>query len=369
MKNHNESLFNTSMLKGLFVCSLIAVCSSCASTLKTIKPPTTVLTNKIFLVADVSPDSRTIVFALAKWGKESQLFKVNADGTNLTPLTSGETYDCEPAFSPDGSKVVYYQGSEGNGDLCVINLDGSGKQRITSGPENDFEPVWSADGDRIFFLRASTFTNYSPIARPGWHKVDIYWVKPDGSDLTRITHEASFRMADLSLDAQSNSLMVLNWSQGQKIQIMSVDKPTDKKVVRPSFKLDRAKTFPPLIRDADYESIQDAQLGPDGKNILFTYSGDLYVMDLETSAINRIWKWESKDERTPSNMYPRFSFDGQRILFVTVRGGKSHGIWGNTPWPVAKNEPELWVINKDGTPIQGKTPGPIFNSEILMGKN
>jgi Tol biopolymer transport system component len=60
----------------------------------------------------------------------TQVWKVTLSTNQHTSLTSdGGDY---PAWSPDGSKVVYTRTIEGDGGLWIMNSDGTGKRRLTT---------------------------------------------------------------------------------------------------------------------------------------------------------------------------------------------------------------------------------------------
>ena len=40
----------------------------------------------------------------------------------------------------------------GGGDIYVTNADGSGRQRLTTNPGPDSDPAWSPDGRKIAFV-------------------------------------------------------------------------------------------------------------------------------------------------------------------------------------------------------------------------
>ena len=62
-------------------------------------------------------------------------------------------HDASPAWSPDGSKIVFSRRQEslGPGDLYIINADGTGEVRLTSDPGDERDPTWSPDGQTIAY--------------------------------------------------------------------------------------------------------------------------------------------------------------------------------------------------------------------------
>jgi Tol biopolymer transport system component len=81
------------------------------------------------------------------------IYVIKADGTGLRQLTSGTSFDENPAFSPDGTQVVFdRRPGVGRSHLFIVNLDGSGLRQLTSGSFNDSEPVFTPNGKRIVFV-------------------------------------------------------------------------------------------------------------------------------------------------------------------------------------------------------------------------
>ncbi len=58
-----------------------------------------------------------------------------------------------PSWSPDGSRIAYVAGTEGNHDLWVMNADGTDAHRITDTPDDDVTVTWSPRGDALAFVR------------------------------------------------------------------------------------------------------------------------------------------------------------------------------------------------------------------------
>ena len=79
------------------------------------------------------------------------LMVVNADGSKRRTIAKlaadarGNRVDPEPAWSPDGSQVVFKESrtrTTGRADLWIVNADGTGRRRLTTSPGVDSDPHW-----------------------------------------------------------------------------------------------------------------------------------------------------------------------------------------------------------------------------------
>jgi Tol biopolymer transport system component len=102
-----------------------------------------------------SADGTQIVFVSDRDGGNFEIYKMNADGTGQTNLTNNAAFDADPTWSPDGQKVAFVSDRDGNLDLFVMNSNGANQTRVTtnSGSTNDAFPAWSPDGSAIAYER------------------------------------------------------------------------------------------------------------------------------------------------------------------------------------------------------------------------
>jgi serine/threonine protein kinase/Tol biopolymer transport system component len=86
-----------------------------------------------------------------------QIFVMNADGSNPRQVTNIMFGACQPAWSPDGDRLVFSspclkrQDQYPDANLYIINVDGSNLIPLETGADRNFDPAWSPDGTRIAF--------------------------------------------------------------------------------------------------------------------------------------------------------------------------------------------------------------------------
>jgi TolB protein len=142
--------------------------------------------------AAYSPDGMTIAFN-SYWREEfgfmAAIYLVNADGSNIRPLTPPELGAVTPAWSPDGTKIAFHTHDHGAGfvqneEIWVINADGTDATRLTNNNRHwagyttaphDFAPSWSPQGNAIVFERDD----------PSYASSAIFVMNADGSGLNQ----------------------------------------------------------------------------------------------------------------------------------------------------------------------------------------
>ena len=79
-----------------------------------------------------SPLGDRIVFQ-----RDGDIWVMNPDGSNTVNLTKTESYEGCPWFSGDGTRIAFDGLRDEKSDIFVIDADGSNLRRLTSGPGNN----------------------------------------------------------------------------------------------------------------------------------------------------------------------------------------------------------------------------------------
>ncbi len=133
--------------------------------------------------AGFSPNGSEVVFTRCQITSEGlcAIYAVRTDGTDLRALTEFEpdVFDFAPTYSPDGSRIAFesYNREGVLGAIYLMNADGSAVRRLTPTELSAYNPSWSPDGEKIAFETHCCNPQNS----------DIWTINRDREELTRLT--------------------------------------------------------------------------------------------------------------------------------------------------------------------------------------
>lgn len=126
--------------------------------------------------AAISPDGTQVLYVV---GFEPSRLEVVTVGGGSAPvvLRSSDVTLHRPAFSPDGGRIAYIEGSyDHSNGLWVMNADGSNPRQVAGGDWGHVGTlVWSPDGERLAMSCHCGGTG------------GVYTIRPDGSGLTLVS--------------------------------------------------------------------------------------------------------------------------------------------------------------------------------------
>ena len=98
-----------------------------------------------------SPDGTRIVFTSDRSGYD-EIWTCNGDGSEEVQLTHFKLQTTgTPRWSPDGKQIAFDSRVRGHADIYVVGLNGADPRRVTDDGYDDMIPSWSADGRWIYY--------------------------------------------------------------------------------------------------------------------------------------------------------------------------------------------------------------------------
>jgi|APMI01.1.fsa_nt_gi TolB protein len=176
----------------------------------------------------ISPDGSKVAFIRLNDEMTSALFIANVDGSNQREVRFSPGYEgldafASPAWSPDGTKLLFSAGRPGALHLHMVRADGTHLQQLTDAAVSDLDGAWSPDGKSVAFIRtpSAAFSQLMIITLasgeersfgyswrnryPAWspdgtrlafvsnmddnQDLELYTVQPNGMGLTKLTND------------------------------------------------------------------------------------------------------------------------------------------------------------------------------------
>jgi Tol biopolymer transport system component len=104
-----------------------------------------------WLSLDVSPDGSTIVFDLL-----GDIYTLPVAGGTARPLLTGNAFDSQPRFSPDGKRIVFISDRDGADNVWTAAADGTDLRQVSHLKHGDLvSPAWTPDGRYIMVAQDS----------------------------------------------------------------------------------------------------------------------------------------------------------------------------------------------------------------------
>ena len=247
-------------------------------------------------------------------------------------------YASDPRISPDGQSIVYVRRGmdimkdRAYGRLWVTNRDGSDHRKLTSRESNESNPRWSPSGDRIAFVSS------------GAHGSEIFILWMDSLQLAKIT-ELDGSPSGLSWSPDGKSIAFSRKVSGKKDELVKAPKKpkgaewADAPRVTTLLKHERdgsgyitpgfsqffvvpaEGSTPRQVSSGDFHHSGTPRWTPDGKSLVFAgnrnedwefefRNSEIYSLDLEDGEITALTNRNGPDHS------PAVSPDGKHIAYL-----------------------------------------------------
>lgn len=81
----------------------------------------------------------------------SDIYVMEADGSDVRRLTDALGVDMKPTWSPDGGSIAFRTSREGQDEIYGMAADGRCERNLTQSSQDDRSPAWSPDGCEIAY--------------------------------------------------------------------------------------------------------------------------------------------------------------------------------------------------------------------------
>ena len=309
----------------------------------------------------LSPDGNLVAFAWSGHDEAgpTDIYVKAVDSEALRQLTATPGSETSPAWSSDGHSLAFVR--DGQGVFTMSQLGGAERQVSASGTN----VAWAGDSKSVLIRdregNAGPFgihqvvldtlerrrLTQAPVGAGDWRCE----VSPDGTTLAFL-RDQKVGIADVyvlpmqggeprRLTNWNAILWGLSWTPDGREIVYSVEEPSANRLWRiqaNTAKPGRGSPIADIPATALYPSISRPTPGHPARLAFQTITRDvdLYMMGLEARLVNDTIESKPYSNSTRIEGSARFSPDGNRIAFVSLRSGG----------------PELWVAGRDGSGLQ-----------------
>lgn len=315
-----------------------------------------------------SPDGTQVAYVVGSYDEDknsasSAIWLASLQDGQCHQLTSGESQDMQPRWSPDSSQLAFASTQhEGKPQLFLIEVAGGEARRLTSVTNGATSPLWSPDGKHLCYTSTQD-TDRQKVAQ------EIAWFKAHSDVDTHVPHLRRQATLLTRFDARGyiesrTHLFLLN--------------------------LNDMQAEPRQLTEGDFDAAQ-AAWSPDGTQIAFvanrssnadaSLASDIWTIEVESgnlqcltdgnlSAASPSW---SPDGATlaffaerPLNA--RSSYEDVHLWLVSCTGGDQRDLMAHLDRTLAAVQPD-YLFSADTTPLWSSDEQTIYFVSAEHGAN
>jgi len=264
---------------------------------------------------------------------------------NLTRLTYGAGLQTDVSWSPDGRRVAYAWNRGGNFDIWMQSIDGGDPTRVTSSPVDERQPAWSPNGQRLVFRSESDggglFTvdiQGGPVRRIAPYGRRPAWM-PNGREVVFVDSDLPHAAFIVAADGGEAPRPILETELSRTIWAASAIHPEGRiSVFAPATDTPRGVFFVADRTNSRLSAVDTSAAVPSGllkpntlRNITWNSSGTALIVEAVSDGVPTLWRvpvdpvslrWRTPERLTTAPASAEGSAvspDGTRVAFTSAQ--------------------------------------------------
>jgi serine/threonine protein kinase len=161
-----------------------------------------------------SPDGRRLVFCSSRSGN-MDIWQIDLETGSVSRLTDHPGIDWDPAFTPDGKGLIWSSNRTGNPEVYISDAEGAGVRQVTRDGRSAENPTMTADGQWIVYSSGDDV------------KRGIWKIHPDGNAAMslasgpyfnpEVSPDGQYALFVTTVRADKNAIRVVRIADGSAI--------------------------------------------------------------------------------------------------------------------------------------------------------